>query len=114
MYPDAWGSVVGYTVWTGALESAKVGVTPFESGAERVLLDGTSPRLTASGHLVFARDDVLWAVGFNRESASNSGTRPRRAIRREWGSTPAIRSELAARRSTLPCRSWLVAGPLRG
>jgi serine/threonine-protein kinase len=79
MYPDARASVVAYTVWSGTLESAKVGVKSLESGEERVLLDGTSPRITASGHLVFARDSALWAVGFDASRLAVLGE-PRRVV----------------------------------
>lgn len=36
-----------------------------ESGERRILGDGVSPRFSPTGHLVFTRDDTLWAVRFD-------------------------------------------------
>jgi Tol biopolymer transport system component len=37
-----------------------------ETGEQKVLLQGTTPQLTKSGHLIFFRDGALWAVAFDQ------------------------------------------------
>ena len=43
----------------------QVAVYDLETGRQKVLLDGSSPRVTATGHLLFTREDSLWAVPFD-------------------------------------------------
>ena len=43
----------------------QVAVLSLESGEQRVLLEGTSARVTQTGHLLFMREDSLWAVPFD-------------------------------------------------
>ena len=38
-----------------------------DSGEQKVLVDGSSPRVTPTGHLLFTRLDSLWAVPFDVE-----------------------------------------------
>ncbi len=59
--PGATGVLL--TVWSGG--ASKIAVLPRESNEPRVLLEGTTPQLTASGHLVFQREGGLWAVSFD-------------------------------------------------
>ena len=69
--PD--GSLLAYTMWFGSLDSAKVAVRSIASGEERVLTAGTMPRFTTTGHLLFARDNALWAVAFNSRTMAVAG-----------------------------------------
>src|SRR5262249_49159101 len=67
LYPEILpgGSVLVYTMWTGTLNSAKVAARSLTTGEERILFDGTNPRLTPTGHLLFARNNAIWAVVFD-------------------------------------------------
>ena len=44
-----------------------------ETGERRDLFDGSSPRYAASGHIVFARENALWAVPFDADTLSVTG-----------------------------------------
>ena len=44
----------------------------FESGEVRELFDGAIPRF-ASGHILFAREDSLWAVPFDANALELGG-----------------------------------------
>jgi serine/threonine-protein kinase len=74
LYPQAAGSLVAFDLWTGVLEEAKVVVRSLSTGEERVLLDGTSPHILPTGHLVFARQNALWAVPFDAARLEVTGT----------------------------------------
>lgn len=54
--------------------SSHVMVRSLESGLERELLAGTSPRLSPTGQLVFARNSDLWAVAFDRKGLTLEGS----------------------------------------
>ncbi len=59
--PDAKGLL--FTVWSP--EDPRIAVLPQGSRDPRVLLSGTTPHITPSGHLVFQRGGALWAVPFD-------------------------------------------------
>jgi len=61
--PD--GRAVLYTMRSASLQNGRIVVRSIDSGQEQVLVQGTTPRLTATGHLVFARAGELWAVPFD-------------------------------------------------
>ena len=61
--PD--GKAVLFVISRGGADS--VAVVPLDTGMPRVLLAGAAPRFSPSGHLVFVRDGVLWAVRFDAE-----------------------------------------------
>jgi serine/threonine-protein kinase len=67
IYPEILpgGSVLVYTMWSGTLDSAKVAARSLTTGEERILFGGTNPRLTPTGHLLFARNNAIWAVVFD-------------------------------------------------
>ena len=44
---------------------ARIMLRSLNSGEERFLLDGDSPQITSSGHLLFNRDGILWATAFD-------------------------------------------------
>ncbi|HTL46040.1 MAG TPA: protein kinase [Vicinamibacterales bacterium] len=71
--PD--GRAVLYTrMAQGALATARIIVRSLETGTERELLAGTNPRLSPTGHLLFARDSDLWAVPFDRARLTVAGS----------------------------------------
>ena len=71
MLPNRRG-VLFYTR-IGNPDNARVEVYDFDTQERRTLLTGTSPQYAASGHLVFARQDSLWAVPFDQERAEVQG-----------------------------------------
>ena len=46
-------------------EPDRIGVVSLDAPEPRVLLQGNSPKFSSSGHLVFLREDALWAVAFD-------------------------------------------------
>ena len=53
-----------FTVVSGD-EPARIAALSFDSGAHRILLEGSAASYAASGHLVFLREGALWAAGFS-------------------------------------------------
>lgn len=63
------GEAVLFTVWSSpsvneGIESAEVVAHVFSTGERRKIIAGAAPQFAASGHLLFTRDDGLWAVPF--------------------------------------------------
>jgi serine/threonine-protein kinase len=69
-FPD--GSAVLFTMESGDGER-QVMVRSLETGEQKVLLEGTSARLTTTGHLLFTREDSLWAVPFDANNLAVAG-----------------------------------------
>ena len=69
------GRGVLFTEWDGpALTgTGHIAVVSFDGKVERTLLRGSSPRLSPTGHVVFARDRALWAAPFDERSLTVSG-----------------------------------------
>ena len=68
------GRAVLYTAMVpGAVETARVMVRSLDAGTERELVDGTNPRLSPTGYLVFARPGELWAAPFDRNRLAITG-----------------------------------------
>ena len=67
------GDAVLFTVWSGSIEEARFAVLDLESGTTRVLGGGSAPRFAASGHIVFNREDSLWAVPFDVDGLAVTG-----------------------------------------
>jgi len=44
-----------------------IAVLSLETGEQKRLLDGSSPRYASSGHILFIREGALWAVRFDRQ-----------------------------------------------
>ena len=61
--PDRRG--VLFYVWTADRATAQVAVYDFDTETRKPLLTGTSPTFAATGHLLFWRDDSLWAAPFD-------------------------------------------------
>ena len=68
------GRAVLFFIQTGDRDTGQVGVYDFDTGERRTLLSGTDSGFAASGHLVFWRDNALWAVRFDPDSLEVSGT----------------------------------------
>jgi serine/threonine-protein kinase len=67
--PD--GGAVLFTIIMDA--GPQVAVRSLETGEQKVLLAGTSARLTPTGHLLFMREDSLWAVPFDTDGLELAG-----------------------------------------
>ena len=61
--PD--GSAALVTAWTSSLEDAQIGVVALATGELEILLAGSFPRYSPTGHLVYWREDSLWAAPFD-------------------------------------------------
>jgi serine/threonine-protein kinase len=62
--PD--GKSVLFTAYRTPISKATIEILDIESGARKVLLEGgVMPRLLPTGHLAFARDETVLAVGFD-------------------------------------------------
>jgi serine/threonine-protein kinase len=59
---SADGVILAYNVWTGSATTARVRLRSLGSGTERTLMDGTAPRITRDGILLFLREQALWAA----------------------------------------------------
>ena len=70
--PD--GRAALFTVWSGSLRAASVALVSLETGEQRTLTDGTSPRYASSGHIVFARPGSLWAIPFDARRLDTQGS----------------------------------------
>ena len=59
-----------FTEWDGpALTgTGRIAVVSFDGRVERTLLRGSNPRLSPTGHVIFARDRTLWAAPFDERS----------------------------------------------
>ena len=68
------GNAVLYTTGRGPNASdEQVGVLSLETGEQHLLVQGVAGTVTASGHLVFAREASLWAVAFDADRLTVSG-----------------------------------------
>ena len=63
-------AMVGHVVGTGERQVIAV---PLETGERRTLLSGRSVQYVSTGHLIFSREDVLWAVRVDPERLSVVG-----------------------------------------
>ncbi len=56
-----------------AAESDRIAVVSLETGERRILVNGQSPRVAASGHLVFTREGVVRAAAFDLDRREVTG-----------------------------------------
>ena len=59
---------------TGERYANQLAVLSLKSGQWRTLGAGTQPSLSPTGHIVFARDETLWAAPFDSERLEILGT----------------------------------------
>ena len=64
------GTALLFTVASGP--DSSIAVKSMSTGERRVLFVGSSPRYTSSGHIIFARENALWAVPFDADQLSGS------------------------------------------
>ena len=73
--PD--GNAVLFTIFPnvadGSLADTQVAVLSLDTGEYRFLIDGTDATYASSGHLVFGREDWLWAAPFDLDSLELTG-----------------------------------------
>ena len=67
-------NAVLFTVWSGELDTARIAVQSLETGERWILLEGTNPRYAPTGHVVFARENSLWAVPFDLDRLEVTGS----------------------------------------
>ena len=69
------GTALLFTVPAAGNDPAgsQIAVKSFETGERRMLLPGSMPRYARSGHLLFAREDSVWAVPFDADRLEVTG-----------------------------------------
>src|SRR5262245_7254293 len=69
------GAGVLFTEWDGppATGTGQIAVVSFDGGEERVLLNGSGPRFSPTGHVIFGRDRSLWAAPFDERGLKVTG-----------------------------------------
>lgn len=68
------GRHVLFAAWTGSFDSAQIAVVPIDGGEHQTLgIAGSYPRYVQTGHLIFARENSLWGVGFDPETLEVAG-----------------------------------------
>ena len=74
-WPDVLpgGRAVLFTVLTDNLDNAQVAVLDLDTGEQRALVRGHAPRYAPTGHVVYAAEGALYAVGFDRGSLTTRG-----------------------------------------
>jgi len=103
------GTAVIFTVWTGpGTDERHLHLQMLGSGERRVLVQGASTgRYVSSGHLVYSRDDALFAVPFNLAHLQVSGSPvalPERALDDEGAHFSASGTGLLAYMLAAPTR----------
>ncbi len=75
MWPDILpgSKAVLFTIFSGVVDTAQIAVQSLETGDRRILVAGTYPRFTPTGHIVFARSGSLWAVPFDADRLELTG-----------------------------------------
>jgi len=110
MLPD--GSVVAYTVWSGSFDSARIAVRSIDTKEERVLFAGTSPRLLPTGHLIYARQNSIWAVSFDAQRLQAVGE-PLRVVENVQVNSGGLALFAVSANGTLAYVPGISAGTLR-
>ena len=67
------GTALLLTVATSIQSANTIAVKSLETGERRALFEGSSPRYVSSGHIVFARENALWAVPFDADELTVTG-----------------------------------------
>ncbi len=67
------------TVLQGKLQDKRVAVLSLATGEYETVVEGAAPRVSPSGHLVFGREDSLWAAPFDFGDRVMTGA-PRRIV----------------------------------
>ena len=75
-------------------ESYTIRLLDLATGEDRALMPGNSPMVTASGHLLFARDETVWGTAFDSRRGEPYGT-PVSLLSPSWNYTGNLPSGLA-------------------
>ena len=67
------GEAVLFSIGPSYIEHERIAALSLLTGEQKDLGPGTSPRYTASGHLLFAREGSIWAAAFDVEALSIAG-----------------------------------------
>lgn len=67
------GRAVIFNAWSAGEDPGAVAVHSMDTGERRILVEGTNPHYLPTGHLVFAREQTLWAVPFNLDQLTLDG-----------------------------------------
>ena len=59
------GRAVLFTVLAGPISNAQIAVVDLDSGAQRILIPGSNPQYSTTGHLVYGMGGGLHAAGFD-------------------------------------------------
>ena len=106
--PDGKG--VLFTLYSGSTDAARIAVQSPDMTEPMVLADGTDPKYVPTGHIVFARAYALWAMPFDLEQLTVTGSQPR--CSKTWTSTLAgsrsLPSSMTVRSFSFPS----AAGPI--
>jgi serine/threonine-protein kinase len=63
-----------FTVRYSSPEIDRLAVQALETGERKMLVDGTNPRYAPTGHIVFAKEQSLWAVPFDADRLEVTGS----------------------------------------
>ena len=67
------GKALLFTALTGTIETATIELYSLDTGERRRLVDGTHPFYAPTGHIVFVREQSLWAIPFDVETLETKG-----------------------------------------
>ena len=69
------GTALLFTLWpaSGVIGTPRIAVKSLETGERRMLVEGSFPHYARSGHIVFARENALWAVPFDADRLEVTG-----------------------------------------
>jgi Tol biopolymer transport system component/predicted Ser/Thr protein kinase len=68
------GKAALFVVVYGLTETARIAVQSLETGERKILMPGVAPRYSPTGHIVYAREDSLWAVPFDADRLEVAGS----------------------------------------
>ncbi len=90
-YPVPGTKDVLFTV--GTETSTRIAVLSRETGSYHYLVEGARPVYAASGHLLYALNDTLWAIEYNRDTRTVSGAP--RVLEADVGLNPYLVNDFA-------------------
>lgn len=67
------GKALLFTALTGTIETATIEVHSLDTGERRRLFDGAHPFYAPTGHVVFVREESLWAIAFDVDTLETKG-----------------------------------------
>ena len=73
LLPGGTAVLFSVTGTNGDSTGSQVAVKSFDTGERRMLLQGSMPRYARSGHLLFAREDSVWAAPFDADRLEVTG-----------------------------------------